>query len=74
MTSSNLIAILILASAACATDSFVAIPGGLVRAGVASSRVDDFEMLDHAVTNAEYLLFVTATKAAAPQPGNYSHG
>ncbi len=45
-------------------DDFVLIPGGALRAGI---RVDDFEMLDHPVTNAEYKLFVDDAKYPAPQ-------
>jgi len=43
---------------------FVLVKGGMLRAGV---RVDDFEMLDHAVTNAEYKVFVDEARYAAPQ-------
>ncbi len=39
-------------------DGFVPVRGG--------ARIDDFEMLDHPVTNAEYRLFVDAAKHAAP--------
>jgi rhamnogalacturonan endolyase len=45
---------------------FVLIHGGEVRPGSAWSRVDDFEMAVHPVTNAEYLPFVAATRHAAP--------
>lgn len=37
-----------------------------MRAADPASRVDDFEMLDHPVTNAEYKLFTDAAKFAAP--------
>jgi rhamnogalacturonan endolyase len=53
-------------SAALAADNFVLIPGGEVRPGSASTRIDDFEILDRPVTNAEYKLFVDAAKAPAP--------
>jgi len=42
---------------------WVLVKGGEVRRGV---RVDDFEMLDHPLTNAEYKLFVDETKHPAP--------
>lgn len=42
---------------------FVLIRGGELRRG---SRVEDFEMLDHPVTNAEYKEFVDATHHPAP--------
>jgi rhamnogalacturonan endolyase len=52
--------------AALAADSFVLIPGGEVRPGSPGTRIDEFEMADHPVTNAEYKLYVDATGAAAP--------
>lgn len=42
---------------------WVPIKGGEARRGV---RVDDFEMLDHPITNAEYKVFVDETKHPAP--------
>jgi len=53
-------AFLLLAGAA---GQFVPVKGGLLRPG---QRVDDFEMLAHPITNAEYKLFVDATKHAPP--------
>ncbi|MBN2008385.1 SUMF1/EgtB/PvdO family nonheme iron enzyme [candidate division KSB1 bacterium] len=54
-------------------DGFVAIQGGTFRGGDVVTeknrllvRVDDFEMLDHPVTNAEYKRFVDATGHSAP--------
>ncbi|MFB3825642.1 MAG: SUMF1/EgtB/PvdO family nonheme iron enzyme [Bryobacteraceae bacterium] len=54
---------LLAAGAAFAAEPFVLVKGGLLRPGI---RVDDFEMLDHPLTNAEYKLFVDATKHPAP--------
>ncbi len=48
-----------LASAA----DFVLIKGGTLRAGL---RLDDFEMLDHPLTNAEYKVFVDEARYPAP--------
>lgn len=52
---------------------FVRIPGGEFRSGNVSTgkdrvraRVDDFEMLDHPVTNLEYKAFVDGTGYTAP--------
>jgi rhamnogalacturonan endolyase len=58
------LALVLLGMPAPAADGFVAIHGGELRPGV---RVDDFEMLDHALTNAEYREFVLAAKARAPR-------
>jgi len=65
-----------LAAVAAAADplgNFVLIKGGTLHRGAppagrerAQYRVEDFEILDHAVTNAEYQRFVTATKQPAP--------
>ncbi len=54
-----------------APDGFVLIKGGTFRRGTggnqgASVRVEDFEILDHPVTNAEYKAFVEATGHQAP--------
>jgi len=60
---------LLISLAACslaAGDGFVAVPGGSFRAAGVEVRVEPFEMLDHPVTNAEYLEFVTATRHAPP--------
>ena len=46
-----------------AAGGYVPVKGGALGAGV---RVDDFEMLDHPVTNAEYKLFVDASKYTPP--------
>src|SRR5689334_7374782 len=56
----------LLAGTAVAADEFVLIHGGEVRPGSAWSRVDDFEIAVHPVTNAEYKLFVDTTRHAAP--------
>ena len=56
----------LLAGVAQAAGDFVLIPGGEVRPGSAWSRVDDFEMAVHPVTNAEYKPFVDAARHAAP--------
>jgi formylglycine-generating enzyme required for sulfatase activity len=42
---------------------WVPIKGGVLQPGI---RLDDFEMLDHPVTNAEYKLFVDDAKYPAP--------
>jgi formylglycine-generating enzyme required for sulfatase activity len=42
---------------------FVLIKGGVLRPGV---RLDDFEIADHPVTNAEYKTFVDAAKYPSP--------
>jgi formylglycine-generating enzyme required for sulfatase activity len=62
-----------LANGAESLGPFVAIKGGTFYRGLPSAgqeraqfRVEDFEMLDHPVTNAEYARFVTATKYPAP--------
>jgi rhamnogalacturonan endolyase len=52
----------LLCGAAAAAD-YVLIRGGTLAAGV---RVDDFEMAVHPVTNAEYRLFIEATRRSAP--------
>ena len=44
-------------------DDFVLIKGGVLRPGL---RLDDFEMADHPVTNAEYKLFVDDAHYAPP--------
>src|SRR5436189_6421777 len=56
----------LLAGAALAADDFVLIRGGEVRPGSKWSRVDDFEMAAHPITNAEYKPFIVATRHAAP--------
>ncbi len=53
------------------SDGFVLVQGGAFRHGTgsnqgASARVEDFEILDHPVTNAEYKAFVEATGHQAP--------
>ncbi len=62
-----------LAPAAESLGPFVPIPGGTLYRGApaagrnrAQYRVEDFEMLDHPVTNAEYQRFVAATRRPAP--------
>ncbi|MBI1896994.1 MAG: SUMF1/EgtB/PvdO family nonheme iron enzyme [Acidobacteria bacterium] len=57
--------LLLLANLLQAADGFIAIRGGALP-GNASVRVDDFEMAEHPVTNAEYKRFVEATGYAAP--------
>ena len=59
-------AIVLLAVASYAADGFVLIPAGQIRAGSPSTTIDEFEMLNHPLTNAEYQLYVSATKDAAP--------
>jgi hypothetical protein len=54
------------ASAAVPSDGFVLVKGGVARSGAPDTRMDDFEMCDHPVTNAEYKAFVAATRHAAP--------
>jgi rhamnogalacturonan endolyase len=49
--------------AATPSSDFVPIKGGLLRPGI---RLDDFEMADHPVTNAEYKLFIDDAKYAPP--------
>jgi len=61
-----LLVVICAASTPAATD-FVLVRGGLLRPGNAMLRVDDFEMLDHPVTNAEYKLFVDETGYPPPQ-------
>ena len=46
-----------------AAGGYLPVKGGALHSGV---RVDDFEMLDHPVTNAEYKLFVDASKYTPP--------
>src|SRR5260370_34555102 len=53
---------LLMSSLAQAAD-WVSIKGGVLRPGI---RLDDFEMLDHPVTNSEYKKFVDEAKYAAP--------
>jgi rhamnogalacturonan endolyase len=48
---------------AAADADFLLIQGGTLRPGI---RLDDFEMCDHPVTNAEYKLFVDETHYAPP--------
>src|SRR3954471_1185144 len=49
-------------------DDFVLIKGGVLRTGI---RLDDFELLDHPVTNAEYKVFVDEAKYAPPPYWEY---
>ena len=42
---------------------FVVVKGGTLRPGI---RLDDFEMLDHPITNAEYKAFVDDAKYPPP--------
>ena len=57
------IVLLLLSAMSGAAAEFVLVKGGDVRKNV---RVDDFEMLDHPLTNAEYKLFVDATAYKPP--------
>ena len=50
-------------------DDFVLVKGGVLRPGI---RLDDFEMGDHPVTNAEYKLFVDDAKY--PPPPYWTNG
>jgi rhamnogalacturonan endolyase len=59
-------------AAADAPRDFVRIRGGLLRPNTPALRVDDFEMADHPVTNAEYQLFVQA--AGYPPPLHWERG
>ena len=63
---SRLIFLFLLLIPALAAEQFVAIRGGAMpgRAGV---RVDDFEMADAPMTNAEYKAFIDATGHKPPQ-------
>lgn len=54
----------VLLAFALAGDGFVLVKGGMLPSG---ARVEDFEMLDHPVTNAEYKAFVDATRQKPPQ-------
>ncbi|MFN3487266.1 MAG: formylglycine-generating enzyme family protein, partial [Planctomycetota bacterium] len=47
-------------------EGFIRIVGGTFRSAKALIRVEDFELLDHPVTNAEYARFVEATGHPAP--------
>jgi len=57
---------LLVAAGGLAGDGFVLIRGGLAVIDKADSRVEDFEILDHPVTNAGYQVFVKETGHAAP--------
>ncbi|MBN2090003.1 SUMF1/EgtB/PvdO family nonheme iron enzyme [candidate division KSB1 bacterium] len=46
--------------------NFILIKGGTFQAGKNQVRVEDFEMLDHPITNQEYEAFVKATGYQAP--------
>lgn len=61
--------LLLIALSAAAADDFVLIRGGEVRPGI---RIDEFEILDHPVTNGEYALFVAGT--GHPAPLHWSNG
>src|SRR5712692_2307606 len=58
----RILVFLLMSSLAQAAD-WVPIKGGVLRPGI---RLDDFEMLDHPVTNSEYKEFVDEAKYAAP--------
>jgi rhamnogalacturonan endolyase len=57
-----------LAMPAASGDGFVLLPGGtfLSSRGQAKTRVEAFEILDHAITNQEYKAFIDTTGYAAP--------
>lgn len=57
-----LLVLAVAVSRALAAD-FVLVKGGMLRPGI---RLDDFEMLDHPVTNAEYKVFVDEAKYQPP--------
>ncbi|MCC6486704.1 MAG: SUMF1/EgtB/PvdO family nonheme iron enzyme [Candidatus Hydrogenedentes bacterium] len=48
------------------SDAFVLIRGAMFVSGDKTSRLEDFEILDHPLTNAEYGAFIAATKYQAP--------
>jgi hypothetical protein len=54
------------AHAAITPDGFVPLKSGLARAGAPDTRVDEFEICDHPVTNAEYKLFVDGARHTPP--------
>jgi rhamnogalacturonan endolyase len=56
----------IMCALAGAAEKFVLVRGGETRPGEPASRIEDFEISTHPVTNAEYALFVTAAKFPAP--------
>jgi formylglycine-generating enzyme required for sulfatase activity len=58
---------LLIAGAAGAADEFVLVKGGLYRPNAPETRVDDFEMLAHPLTNAGYKLFIDATAHTPPR-------
>lgn len=62
-----LIASLLLSQApGAAPEGFVLVHGGMFVSGEKTSRLEDFEILDHPLTNAEYRVFVEGARYAPP--------
>jgi hypothetical protein len=68
MNQKRILALLSLVGAATAAgaEDFVLVRGGILRPGKPAVRVEDFEMLAHPVTNAEYRVFIQETGCTPP--------